>query len=610
MQDSQTVLAIISERGKKGLPLERVYRHLFNRELYLKAYGKIYRNAGALTPGSTSETADDMSLRKIDAIIEALRYERYRWTPTRRVYIEKKHSTKKRPLSMPTWSDKLLQEVIRLILESYYEPQMSECSHGFRPGRGCHTALQDIDRTWLGTTWYLEGDIKACFDSLDHQILLDTLAEKIHDGRFLRLIRELLQAGYLEDWKYNATLSGAPQGGIVSPILSNIYLTKLDKYVEETLIPAYTKGEHRRGNPPYRKLTKEIARLKKKGQNQKVKEVREHLFQLPSVDPNDPKYRRLKYARYADDWLIGFIGPKAEIEDVKRQIGMFMHNELKLELSEEKTLVTHARTETARFLGYHISTMQADTYRPPHKRCVNGKVELRIPEDVVKQKCQRYLRNGKPIHRKELETETAYSIMSRYQAEYRGLVEYYQMANNLNRLSSLRWIMEVSLTKTLAAKLKLTVPKVYKRFRTTHLVDGKPYKGLYVLVERKDKPPLIAKWGNIPLKRKPRVILNDQPQQTWIWTGHTELEKRLLADTCELCGSHEKISVHHIRALKDLHQKGRREKPRWMHIMASRRRKTLIVCWSCHMDIQHGRPHKAAKDRNNVSLESRIPGNS
>src|SRR5438876_1070922 len=158
MRTAQTLLEIIRERGSKGLPLERVYRLLFQRDLYLMAYGKIYRNTGAMTPGSTQETADEMSLAKIDAIIEAVRYERYRWTPTRRVYIEKKNSTKKRPLSMPTWSDKLLQEVIRLILESYYEPQMSDCSHGFRPGRGCHTALQDIDRTWLGTTWYLEGD--------------------------------------------------------------------------------------------------------------------------------------------------------------------------------------------------------------------------------------------------------------------------------------------------------------------------------------------------------------------------------------------------------------------------------------------------------------------
>ena len=602
------VLAIISERGKKGLPLERVYRHLFNRDLYLIAYGKIYRNAGALTPGSTPETADDTSLRKIEAIIEAVRYERYRWTPTRRVYIEKKHSTKKRPLSMPTWSDKLLQEVIRLILESYYEPQMSKCSHGFRPGRGCHTALQDIDRTWLGTTWYLEGDIKACFDSLDHQILLDTLAEKIHDGRFLRLIRELLQAGYLEDWKYNATLSGAPQGGIVSPILSNIYLTKLDNYIEKTLIPANTKGTKRQPNPRYNALLYGAARLRRKRQHQEAKEVRKRAQQLPSVAPDDPEYRRMKYVRYADDWLVGFTGPRAEVEEIKRQIGTFLRDELKLTLSEEKTLITHARTEAARFLGYHISTMQANTYRPHGKRYVNGKVELRIPEDVLKQKCERYLKHGKPIHRTELETETAYSIMSRYQSEYRGLVEYYQMANNLNRLGHLRWIMEQSLTKTLAAKLKISVPKVYKRYRTTHIVEGRLYKGLAVFVEREGKQPLIAKWGNVPLRRETQAILNDQPGQ--VWTGHTELEKRLLADTCELCGSHDRISVHHIRALKDLHQKGRGEKPRWMHVMASRRRKTLIVCWPCHMDIQHGRPRKTAKNRNHMSLESRIPGNS
>src|SRR6266702_6265390 len=167
MQTAKAYLELVRERGKKGLPLERVYRQLFNRELYLIAYGKLYRNDGATTKGSTEETVDGMSLAKIDAIIAALRTERYRWTPVRRVYIEKKHSTKKRALGLPTWSDKLLQEVIRLILDAYFEPQFSDYSHGFRPGRGCHTALSQIDRAWLGTTWYVEGDIRACFDSLD-----------------------------------------------------------------------------------------------------------------------------------------------------------------------------------------------------------------------------------------------------------------------------------------------------------------------------------------------------------------------------------------------------------------------------------------------------------
>ena len=595
MQEARTVLAIIHERGKKGLPLERVYRHLFNRELYLMAYGRIYRNTGAMTPGSTPETVDEMSLAKIDSIIEALRYERYRWTPTRRIYIEKKHSTKKRPLSMPTWSDKLLQEVIHLLLSAYYEPQFSDYSHGFREGRGCHTALREIDRNWLGTTWFVEGDIKACFDSLDHQILLDSLAEHIHDGRFLRLIRELLQAGYLEEWTYNATLSGAPQGGILSPLLSNVYLNKLDKYIEHILIPAYTKGTKRQANPEYESLIHKAMWLRKKGRREEANALRKAAQELPSQLPDDPTYRRLKYVRYADDWVLGFIGQREEAEEIKQQIGQYLRKVLKLELSEEKTLITHARTEAARFLNYHISTLQVDTYRPKRRRTIDGQIEMKVPADTLKQKCHQYMKGGKPLHRRELNDNTVYSIVAQYQSEYRGFVEYYQLANNLHRCHRLKWIMGQSLTKTLASKLKITVSEVYEKYQTTFTVDKKPYKGLQVTVIREGKKPLIAKWGGIPLKRKPNAVLNDQPPV--FWPGRSEIEKRLLADTCELCGSREQITVHHIRALKDLNQPGRREKPRWMTVMASRKRKTLVVCWSCHRSIHAGRPVKKAEVR-------------
>src|SRR4051794_38334366 len=216
MRSAERMLMAIRGRGSRGLPLGRVYRLLYNRELYLVAYGRIARNTGALTRGSTPETVDGMTLAKIDAIIAALRQERYRWRPARRVYIAKKGAKKQRPLGLPTWSDKLLQEVLQLILEAYYEPQFSDASHGFRPGRGCHTALRTIQRTWTGTAWFIEGDIKGCFDAIGHPELLAVLAERIHDGRFLHLVAALLQAGYLEDWTYHATLSGSPQGGIVS----------------------------------------------------------------------------------------------------------------------------------------------------------------------------------------------------------------------------------------------------------------------------------------------------------------------------------------------------------------------------------------------------------
>ena len=588
MRATTTILGIIQERGKQGLPLERVYRLLFNRDLYLMAYGKIYRNTGATTPGSTPEIVDEMSLQKIDTIIEALRCERYRWTPTRRVYIEKKNSTKKRPLSMPTWSDKLLQEVIRLILESYFEPTFSNYSHGFRPDRGCHTALRQIDDNWHGVNWFIEGDIKACFDSLSHEFLMQTLAEYIHDGRFLRLIRELLQAGYLEEWKYNATLSGAPQGGIVSPILSNIYLSKLDHYIEKTLIPMYTKGARRKKNLRYDALLSQGYRLRKRGRYAEAAKVRKTAQKLPSVDLNDLDYRRLRFVRYADDWLLGLIGTRKEAEQIKEQIKTFLHEELKLELSDEKTLITHARTEAARFLSYEISASQDDTCQTKKKRSVNGEMRLRVPPDLLRKKCQKYQKRNKPLHRKELTNNTAYSIVAQYQSEFRGFAEYYQLANDLHRLNSLKWIMEQSLAKTLATKLKVTVKKVHKKFGTTWTVDGKLYKGIQVTVPREGKDPLIAKWGGIPLKRRLQAVLNDQPPL--IWPSRSELEKRLLADTCELCGSTDRVEVHHIRALKDLERKGRQEKPLWAKVMSARKRKTLVVCWSCHRNIHAGRP--------------------
>jgi group II intron reverse transcriptase/maturase len=404
MQTAETYLRILRERGRRGLPLERVYRQLFNPELHLLAYGKIYRNQGAMTPGVDRETVDGMTLAKIEAIITALRDERYRWKPTRRTYITKKQSVKKRPLGLPTWSDKLLQEVIRMILEAYYEPQFSDHSHGFRPRRGCHTALQTISRKWQGTRWFLEGDISRCFDSLDHEVLLSILAEKIKDNRFLRLIRNLLAAGYLEEWRSHATLSGTPQGGIVSPILANLYLNRLDQYIERTQLPIHNQGQRRKANPEYTHLIGRAWKQERRGCPAEAKALRKQAQQLPAIDPFDPEFRRLHYVRYADDFLLGFIGPRSEAEEIKRQLGEFLCQELKLELSEEKTLITHAKSETARFLGYEIATSHNDTKQAVndrHQRSVNGRIALKVPQDVLRAKRRLYEHAGKPIHRAE-----------------------------------------------------------------------------------------------------------------------------------------------------------------------------------------------------------------
>ena len=450
MQDAETVLAVLRERGRKGLPCDELYRQLFNRQLYLLAYGRIYANQGAMTPGASAETADGMSEAKIDQIIEAMRHERYRFAPARRVLIPKKNG-KMRPLGLPSWSDKLVGEVVRLLLEAYYEPQFSDHSHGFRKRRGCHTALREIQRTWTGTVWFIEADISDCFGSLDHEIMVKILAEKIHDNRFLRLIGNMLKAGYLEDWHYRETLSGCPQGGVVSPILSNIYLDKLDKFVEQVLIPGYTRGKVRGHNPEYRRLNDRRRLARRRGDRATARQLLRQMRPLPCGDPTDPGYRRLRYCRYADDQLLGFTGPKAEAEEIKNQLAAFLRDELALELSAAKTLITHARTRAARFLGYEITVRHDDRKITRGRRMLNGTIALRVPLDVIKAKCAPYRQHGKPWHRAGLQNLDDYDIVRIYGAEYRGVVSYYLLAGDVWRLRALRWNAETSMLKTLGA---------------------------------------------------------------------------------------------------------------------------------------------------------------
>ncbi len=597
MQTTDVLLGLLRERGKRGLPLTRIYRQLFNPNLYLTAYGRIYRNKGAMTPGVTEETADGMSLAKIDTIIQAVKRERYQWQPARRTYLLKKNG-KKRPLGMPVWSDKLLAEVMRMIFDAYFDEPFSDHSHGFRSERGCHTALRDIYHTWKGAVWLIEGDIADCFGSLDHELILSTLGEHIQDGRFLGLVKKLLDAGYLEDWKLNKTLSGVPQGSILSPVLSNILLSKLDRFVETTLIPQYTRGRRRKPNKAYERLKVQARRCRQKGQMEAARKLKQQAQQLPSIETHDPNYRRLRYCRYADDFALAFIGPKEEAEEIKHQLRMFLLEELKLNLSEEKTLVTHARSQAATFLGYEITTLQSNSkqYRDKNgrrNRRINGNIGFRVPQAVVQEKCKRYLRRNKPIHRAELLNESDYTIVATYQLEYRGIVNYYRLAYNLHTLHKLKWVMEMSLAKTLARKHQMSVSKVYRKYKANLDIQGKMYKGLQVTVPREGKKPLVATWGGIPLIWDVNASIEDQTQTRW--GNRSELEKRLLAQVCEQCGAThmtDQIEVHHIRALKDLEKYTGREKPHWVQIMAARHRKTLVLCRTCHMAIQYGRPHR------------------
>ena len=393
----------------------------------------------------------------------------------------------------------------------------------------------------------------------------------------------------MEDWKYGRTLSGTPQGGVVSPILANIYLDRLDKYVETMLIPANTQGTARRRNPAWNALRSRMVYHRKVGNYSLATALRQEMQQLPSGDPYDPGYRRLRYVRYADDFVLGFIGPKAEAGQIKESLETFLRDNLKLELSKEKTLITHATSQAARFLGYELVNQQAnDQLDPSGRRKVNGRMGLRVPAKVIEQHCQAYMVNGKLVHRTELINDDDYTIVSRYQAEFRGVVQYYLMALNVSHFGRLQWVMEWSLAKTLANKHKTTSRKIFRRYKSTVQTEHGERVCLKVEVQRGNgERPLVAQFGGIPLKRNRQVVLVDQQPQRYR-TERNELIQRLLADECELCGSTVNAEVHHIRALRDLNVKGQGEKPQWVQIMAARRRKTLVVCRPCHLNAHEG----------------------
>jgi len=586
--------AIHADRGRRNLKLERVYRELYDLDRFMQAYAKLYSNNGAMTPGVTNETVDGMSVEKMKAIILSLQEGTFTWKPAKRVYIPKKNG-KQRPLGLPTWTDKLVQEVIRSVLEPYFEAKFRDSSHGFRPGRGCHTALADCKKKFRGANWFIEGDIKGCFDNIDHDVLISILRKSIDDERFLQLISDMLKAGYLEDWTKHETYSGTPQGGVISPLLANVYLHKLDEYVENVLRPRNTRGKQRRTNPAYNRLAKAMLKAKQNGDAELWRQLKLEQRSIQVGIHNDEKFRRLSYVRYADDFLFAFCGPKAEAEDIKTQLTRFLRDTLKLELSEEKTLITHA-SETARFLGYDLTIMKDDgqfaTGENHHgkfrKRSINGLVKLMVPWEKIDEKCRDFKYNDRIGRRMDQMANEDFSIVAWFGIVFRGVAEYYCMAHDrASKLAKLKYVMQTSMLKTLAAKHKTSVNVMATKYRVN--AYDKASDGMRVAyrvrVERPGKYPLIAQFGGFSLKRQDKEI-NDQPSRNRNGK-HTEILERLTADRCENCESTDGCQVHHIKKLSKLVKW--KDRPDWADLMVIRSRKTLVLCRKCHSDLHAGR---------------------
>lgn len=593
MRSPERVLNSLNEHSKdSSYKFERLYRILFNEELFYVAYQKIASNGGSTTKGSDGRSIDEMSLARIETLIASLKDESYQPHPSRRVHIPKKNG-KTRPLGIPAFEDKLVQEVVRMILEAIYEGHFETTSHGFRPKRSCHTALLHIQKTFSGAKWFIEGDIKGFFDNIDHDVLVGILRERISDDRFIRLIRKFLKAGYVEDWTFHNTYSGTPQGGIVSPILANIYLDKLDKYVKE-YIRHFDMGTKRRPGKESNDLANErkrtVRKLKKvKDGTEKaalvarLKAIEQERAAFPSGDEMDGSYRRLKYIRYADDFILGVIGSKEDALRIKEDIKSFLSESLALELSEEKTLITHTG-KSAKFLGYEITVTRNNHQRRDVqgrlRRTYGKRVRLNVSMATLRDKLLEYgameikLRNGKEIWKPKCRSGLIFNddleILDRYNRETVGFCNYYLIANNCVVLHNFRYIMEYSMYKTFAGKYRSTVRKINKKYRLSKLFTVK-YEQKGVIKSRT--------FYKTSFKRRTTAFNGscDIEPYSIADVSRTNLTDRLKAEKCELCGATGKLIMHHVRNLKDL--KG---KESWKRLMSARKRKTIALCPSCH----------------------------
>lgn len=607
MRNPNDVLSSLSKNAKnQNYQYERLYRNFYNPEFYLLAYQNIYSNQGNMTAGTDGKTVDGMGVERINKLVDSLKGHSYQPNPAKRKYIKKRNG-KMRPLGIPSFDDKLVQEVARLILESIYEPNFSNLSHGFRPKRSSHTALMHVQRNFTGVKWFIEGDIKSFFDNINHQTMVNILRKRIKDEYFLGLIWKLLKVGYLEDWTFHNTYSGTPQGSVISPILSNIYLNEFDKFVEE-YTEKFNEGKVRAENSEYKKIMSRIGRLKrgryskekwelfsdeeKANAKAHLKQLYEELYKYTRTDPMDEDYRRLIYVRYADDWLCGVIGSKKDAETIKADFKEFLSKELQLELSDEKTLITNAQ-DKARFLGYDICAYADGGFIKDKNgrkmRSRNSKIKLLVPHEKWQKKLTEYGalkimidENGKekyqPFHRTNLIRNDDIEILTQYNAEIRGLYNYYRLANNASILNTFGYIMKMSMFKTFAAKYQSKVSKIRKKY-------GRKNFGVKYVTKAGEKTVFFYNDGFHKDRTNIRTDEVDLIPKLYGNTTRTSLMARLKACRCEWCGAENvELEIHHVRKLKDL-----QGKKAWEKRMIARKRKTMALCKACHAKLHAGK---------------------
>lgn len=575
-----------------------IFRCLNKEELWVIAYENIKSNKGALTKGSNNETLDGTSMERLERLKNKVYSEQYKFNEVKLVYIPRPDG-RKRPLGLPTANDKIVQEVIRIILEAIYEPTFSNCSFGFRKGYGCHDALEYVERKFRWVDYVIEGDIQRAYPTINHNRLVNILEKRIEDPRFIRLIRKLLKCGVLDNQQIIRSDTGVPQGSIVSPILANIYYHELDEFVEELKIRYETPANEINNlkSPEYKKLEHEISKIHKQMQHcekhsQEYNDLKKHLKAIRSkrseTDSLRDKKIRIEYVRYADDWMVGISGDKNLAIKIKDKIDEFLKDKLLQELHPTKTKITDIRVGNAEFLGYEIFLPRhrpLAVYKGKGARTIRrGQRELRFDVPVAKV-TNRYVERGylkklktkvRPISRANYTVLEDHVIVSHYRSVWQGIEQYYSGCTNLGRLQYIHYLLHMSCAMTLGHRHRLSVTKVFKKYKKELCVKIPAKEGEDKFINF----PYRTNWSKDNRKWS-RGLKVPFPSDYYKNT----VSRSSIGLPCAICNSERQpIEMHHV---KHVRKNGYRYKG-FHQQMALLNRKQIPLCKSCHQRVHAG----------------------
>jgi len=566
--EDMSKLKWLVDNATEGTHVENITSDIFTADILRSCYYKLKSKPGMMTGGVGPITLDSITDEWFDYTYKRICTGEFKFSPVRRVAIPKA-SGGTRYLGVPSPRDRIVQEYMRIILEVIFEGSFEANSHGFRPGRGCFTALRDIKLKMKGVTWFIEGDISKCFDRMDHSLIMGIIHSKIKDQVFTDLIYKALKAGYIDLLGGKVvSSSGIPQGGVLSPLLANIVMDRFDKWIVGRKL-TFDTGKRKRQNPEYSKMLYDVGQV-------------DHARKVKYGMPSDEKFKRLVYVRYADDFIIGVHGSHDDCIELREQITTYLKSELNLDLNQDKTKITHAVKGSALFLGYkiHCSNIRKDKVRYLNNKTVRvaSRPLLSCPTELV---IKRLFSNGyckvdgKPTRRGRLIHFEPKQIIEHYNLLERGILGYYVFCDNHHRVVSwVHYILKYSCVLTLGAKLKLkTKKKVFRRFGknlTVKSEKGKPLvsyiRANYVKSRKFPKEAVYNVFGMID-----KVAL------------FTARSKQMLNKQCSICGSEITVEIHHVRHIR----KGKDDS--WiLNKMRAMNRKQLPVCRECHRNIHSG----------------------